>query len=208
MRVIAGTYRSRRLLAPAGESTRPTSDRLRETLFNVLSPWIPGARFADLYAGTGAVGIEAISRGAAYVLFAERAPEPLSVLRGNLRALAIGSGYAISERSTASTLGRLLPSPAQPFDVIFLDPPYDAVSEYQETFGVLGSTPGTSLVGARTVVVAEHATRLALAARYGRLHRTRTLRQGDASLSFFASAPEPKAGSTEPDASGEVEIAV
>ena len=82
MRVIAGTYRSRQLVAPKGTGTRPTSDRLRETLFNILSPRIPGCRFADLYAGTGAVGIEAISRGAAQVWFAEKA-EPATFVQSS-----------------------------------------------------------------------------------------------------------------------------
>ena len=84
MRIIAGTYRSRVLAAPAGIATRPTSDRLRETLFNVLAPRIAGARFLDLYAGSGAVGIEALSRGAAQVTFVERAPAALKALRQNL----------------------------------------------------------------------------------------------------------------------------
>src|SRR5580698_1021845 len=84
MRVIAGTYRSRQLLAPRGTATRPTSDRLRETLFNILAPRIPGSRFADLYAGTGAVGIEAISRGATQVWFAENSEPAIASLRANL----------------------------------------------------------------------------------------------------------------------------
>ena len=84
MRVIAGTYRSRQLVAPKGTATRPTSDRLRETLFNILAARVPGCRFADLYAGTGAVGIEAISRGAAQVWFAEKAAPALAAIRANL----------------------------------------------------------------------------------------------------------------------------
>ena len=196
MRVIAGTLRSRRLLAPAGSATRPTSDRLRETLFNVLAPRIAGARFADLYAGTGAVGIEAISRGAAHVLFTERAPEPLATLRANLRTLGLTSGFSvpgfsvpgfsISERSVGGTLGRLLAAPApQPFDLVFLDPPYEAANEYQDTLATLGSITAASLLSADPLVVAEHATRTSLATRYGRLTLSRTLRQGDATLSFY-----------------------
>ena len=89
MRIIAGTYRSRLLAAPKGVATRPTSDRLRETLFNVLGARIPGAAFLDLFAGSGAVGLEALSRGAATVAFVERAPSALAVLRANLARLGV-----------------------------------------------------------------------------------------------------------------------
>src|SRR5580698_5546411 len=95
MRIIAGRYRSRRLEAPAGMATRPSSDRLRETLFNVLAPRIEGARFLDLYAGSGAVGLEALSRGAAHVEFVERAPAALAVLRKNLAQLGLTEGCRI-----------------------------------------------------------------------------------------------------------------
>ena len=108
MRVIAGTYRSRSLLAPRGAATRPTSDRLRETLFNILAPRVEGCRFADLYAGTGAVGIEALSRGAAHVWFAERAAPALAAIRANLKALQITQGLALEERGAGALLERCL----------------------------------------------------------------------------------------------------
>jgi 16S rRNA (guanine(966)-N(2))-methyltransferase RsmD len=100
MRVIAGTHRSRSLVAPRGAATRPTSDRLRETLFNILesraqAPCVQGCRFADLYAGTGAVGIEALSRGAAHVWFAERSGPALAAIRANLKALGIARGFTV-----------------------------------------------------------------------------------------------------------------
>src|ERR1700754_3910369 len=107
MRVIAGTYRSRPLTAPRGMTTRPTSDRLRETLFNVLAPHIEGARFADLYAGTGAVGIEALSRGAAHVTFVESAASAVATLRANLTALRIHSGIHLDQRSVPVALRTL-----------------------------------------------------------------------------------------------------
>ena len=94
MRIIAGLYRSRSLEAPPGLATRPTSDRLRETLFNVLAPRVKGAAFLDLYAGSGAVGIEALSRGAASVEFVERAPTALKVLRANLARLGLAQAFA------------------------------------------------------------------------------------------------------------------
>ena len=104
MRIIAGTYRSRTLAAPPGMSTRPTSDRLRETLFNVLAPRIEGAAFLDLFAGSGAVGLEALSRGAARVTFVERAPAALKVLDGNLARLGIGGGVRVYRKSVGAFL--------------------------------------------------------------------------------------------------------
>src|ERR1019366_8368827 len=124
MRIIAGSFRSRILKAPSGLQTRPTSDRLRETLFNVLTPRIQGARFLDLYAGSGAVGIEAISRGAAHVSFVEQAPPALKILRANLASLSITSGYRIEAAKVAAFL-RAAQKAQQQFDLIFLDPPYD-----------------------------------------------------------------------------------
>src|SRR6478672_9648598 len=106
MRVIAGKYRSRSLTAPRGDKTRPTSDRLRETLFNILAPRMEGCQFADLYAGTGAVGIEALSRGAAHVWFTEKADPALSAIRTNLRELKICGGFTIEDRGTGALLER------------------------------------------------------------------------------------------------------
>ena len=127
MRVIAGTHRSRQLVSPRGTATRPTSDRLRETLFNILAPRIPDSRFLDLYAGTGAVGIEAISRGAAHVWFTETAPAALTALRANLAALRIANGFTLEDRGTGALLERLAksPNPATAIDIVFLDPPYE-----------------------------------------------------------------------------------
>jgi 16S rRNA (guanine966-N2)-methyltransferase len=107
MRVIAGQYRSRPLSAPRGLDTRPTSDRLRETLFNVLAPRIADAVFLDLYAGSGAVGIEALSRGAREAIFVEQADAPMKAIRGNLSALGIAGRYALEKRSVAAALRRL-----------------------------------------------------------------------------------------------------
>src|ERR1035441_3542785 len=159
MRIIAGQYRSRTLEAPAGLGTRPTSDRLRETLFNVLAPRIEGAAFLDLYAGSGAVGIEALSRGAASVTFVERAPAALLVLRANLARLGVCEGFRIPPGSVAGWLRGFDPGPgpgpkpgskrdsalaskpernsvlSQAFDLVFLDPPYDAAEEYAAALG-------------------------------------------------------------------------
>ncbi len=188
MRVIAGTFRSRILQTPRGTATRPTSDRLRETLFNVLSPRIAGARFADLYAGSGAVGIEALSRDAAHVYFAETSRPALESLRANLRTLGVAAATTVNAAGTAALLQQLTaPLGAQfaaPLDIVFLDPPYDQASEYVRTLTALGADD--SVLSADALVVAEHARKSPLADVYGRLHRTRTLLQGDAALSFYA----------------------
>jgi 16S rRNA (guanine(966)-N(2))-methyltransferase RsmD len=192
MRIIAGSLRSRTLAAPPGAATRPTSDRLRETLFNVLAPRIEGAAFLDLYAGSGAVGIEAFSRGAARVVFVERAPAAVKVLRGNLTKLGISGGFFIDSSSVARAL-KNLGKENQRFDLVFLDPPWDAVPEYAATLGLLGGkTVGLLADGA--LVIAEHRRKERLKDRYGWLERTRLLEQGDAALSFYASCPIPEKG--------------
>ena len=185
MRVIAGTFRSRLLQAPRGLATRPTSDRLRETLFNVLGPRVSGSRFADLYAGSGAVGIEAVSRGASTVYFAEKSAGALQAIRGNLRALGIAAGVEVDAGGVSVLLKRL--DGGTPLDVVFLDPPYEDAEEYRRTLLLLGA--GT-LLHTDSVVVAEHRRKEPLLDSYGALRRTRTLLQGDAALSFFSLAGE------------------
>jgi 16S rRNA (guanine(966)-N(2))-methyltransferase RsmD len=202
MRIIAGQFRSRTLQAPAGLGTRPTSDRLRETLFNVLAPRIQGAAFLDLYAGSGAVGIEALSRGAASVAFVERAPAALAMLRANLARLGVNLGFRIHPVSVGGWLrrGQAGPGPgtkpsskqapglSEAFDLVFLDPPYDATAEYAATLGLLGGDAG-GLLNAGALVIAEHRGKgggqVRLEERYGQLERMRLLEQGDAALSFF-----------------------
>ena len=192
MRVIAGTFRSRLLQSPPGTLTRPTSDRLRETLFNILGPRIQNARFVDLYAGTGAVGIEALSRGAAYVWFAENAPPALKTLRANLHALGIKQGFALEDRGTGALLQRLTKL-AEPIDLVYLDPPYEADAEYAGTLALLGSAQGAKLLAAEALVIAEHATKTKapLAGNYGRLTQTRVYKQGETTLSFYEKSETP-----------------
>jgi 16S rRNA (guanine966-N2)-methyltransferase len=184
MRVIGGTYRSRQLLAPKGTSTRPTSDRLRETLFNILAPRVPGGRVVDLYAGTGAVGIEAISRGAAHVWFAENGDAAAAVLRANLGALKIDKGYTLDDRGTGSMLQRLAKLPGT-IDIVFLDPPYEAEQEYLGTLNFFGSAKGRGILAPGAVVVAEHSSKNQLPLRFGALEHIRLSKQGDAALSFY-----------------------
>lgn len=184
VRIIAGKFRSRNLEAPPGVATRPTSDRLRETLFNVLAPRMEGAWFLDLYAGSGAVGLEAISRGAAHVDLVEEAAGALKVLRGNFAKLGVKTGYAVHEAKVAAALRRLSQRAARQYDVVFLDPPYDAQTEYESTLAMLGGA-GANLLAAGAVVIAEHRKKDKSAERLGGLERYRLLEQGDAGLSFY-----------------------
>ena len=166
-------------------ATRPTSDRLRETLFNVLAPRMEGARFLDLYAGSGAVGIEAASRGAERVVLVERADRALKVLRANLKSLGLRGSVRVEAVSVAAFLKKLRPESAGfVFDVVFLDPPYDAADEYELALGLLGGE-ASRLLAEDAVVIAEHRRREKLEERYGLLDRTRVLEQGDAGLSFY-----------------------
>ncbi len=203
MRIIAGEFRSRLLEAPHGIDTRPTSDRLRETLFNVLQPRLAGARFLDLYAGSGANGLEALSRGAAEAVLVEQAGPALAAIRKNVAVLGVGGQVRVEGMAVERWLGnavRALGSGSMAtFDVIFLDPPYAEGERYTATLGLLGG--GAGLLAPGGVVITEH--RRAAGAggkglkaappafvpgeRYGSLSRTRVLEQGDAALSFYAS---------------------
>ncbi|HLW52095.1 MAG TPA: 16S rRNA (guanine(966)-N(2))-methyltransferase RsmD [Candidatus Angelobacter sp.] len=181
MRVIAGKFRSRKLVAPAGVSTRPTSDRLRETLFNVLAPELEGSVWIDLFAGTGAVGIEAISRGAAMVYFVESGKPALHAIRRNLADLAIQSGFEILDREAIPAL-RQLEARRLTSDFCFLDPPYRKAGAYEQVLGLLSESallkPGGS-------AIAEHDKHFDPGESFGPLVRYRKLRQGDAVLSFY-----------------------
>lgn len=178
------------LAAPPGLATRPTSDRLRETLFNVLAPRIEGAVFLDLYAGSGAVGLEALSRGAAQVVFVERAEAALKVLRANLEKLDVKAGFRVQASAVGAALRKMRAGRAPGFDpagfdLVFLDPPWDAGEEYALALGLLGGE-AAELLKPGAVVIAEHRRKERLEVRYGQLARTRLLEQGDAALSFYA----------------------
>lgn len=183
MRVIAGQFRGRTLVAPPGLRLRPTSDALRETLFNILAAKVPGAVFVDACAGTGAVGIEALSRGAAEAVFIEPSRPALDALRANLSRLPAAPAEIIA-RPLPGALARL----ARPADLLFLDPPYTAAEVYEATLEALGMERAPEVLQPEAWVVAEHARRWDLAAIYGRLHRFRVVTQGDSQLSFYAIA--------------------
>ncbi len=181
MRIIAGTLKGRRIDAPDWPGLRPTSDRLRETLFNVLAPRIDGARFVDAYAGSGAVGIEAISRGAAHVTFVEQDRRAQALIQANLDRCAVENRYAIIRAGFTGAAKRLDGG----FDVLFLDPPYGAtqLAEALETAG--------PLVAADALVIIEHAKRDAAPERVSGLELTRDLVQGDSVLSFYRRIGQP-----------------
>ena len=188
MRVIAGTYRSRILKSLKGQALRPTSDRLRETLFNVLGPAVNESRFLDVFAGTGAVGIEALSRGAAEAVFIEHHAPAGALIRRNLDSLGISVGALVLSVDALRGLEKLAArhKPGDPpFDFVFLDPPYTLTEEYERVLHFLASAP---FLTDGSVVVAEHSRKRELPARVGHLERTRILRQGDAALTFYRAA--------------------
>jgi 16S rRNA (guanine966-N2)-methyltransferase len=176
LRVIAGQLKGRKLDAPDWEGLRPTSDRLRETLFNVLALRIVGARFLDGFAGTGAVGIEALSRGAAHVTFVEQDPRAAKLIEANLQRCAVTDRYAIIRHGFAGALGG---ADTARFDLIFLDPPYGRAALIDALDAAV------PLTGPETLLVIEHARRDEAPAEQGPLHRTRVLRSGDSALGFY-----------------------
>ena len=173
MRVIGGEFRSRRLKTLPGPALRPTPDRLRESLFSVLAPRIEGCVFLDAYAGCGAVGIEALSRGAARAVFIERHKPAARLIQENLRSLGAELRALVVCGPSQKHLGRL------EADIVFLDPPYDLDREYGQALRLLAERPPS-------LVIAQHSTRHALEEAYGPLRRTRELRQGDNVLSFYS----------------------
>jgi 16S rRNA (guanine966-N2)-methyltransferase len=181
MRIIAGTLKGRRLQPPDWEGLRPSSDKLRETLFNVLAPRIEGARFVDGFAGTGAVGLEALSRGAAHVTFIERDPRACRLIEENARRCGLTGGYTILRGGVVETARR---ETLGPFDLVFLDPPYaDKADKYVRDAAVAAM----QWLTADGRLVLEHATREPIETVAG-ARLVRTLRSGDTSLSFFEPA--------------------
>ncbi|MCC6344970.1 MAG: 16S rRNA (guanine(966)-N(2))-methyltransferase RsmD [Bryobacterales bacterium] len=171
MRVIGGEFRSRRLKPAPGYEVRPTPDRLRETLFDILAPRIEGATFVDAYAGTGAVGIEAVSRGAKAILI-EKSRHALKILEENVASLGIEGRVKVLRGAARLLL------PRWEGDIVFLDPPYGDQPEYEAVMRILGEM-------GRGLVVAQHHSKHVLAEEYGKLRRVRVVKQGDNALSFY-----------------------
>jgi 16S rRNA (guanine966-N2)-methyltransferase len=182
VRVIAGAFKGRTLASPAWEGLRPTSDRLRETLFNVLAPRIDGARVLDVYAGTGAIGIEALSRGASWVTFVESDRRAQRLIEENLGRCGIEDRYAIIRAAADRAMRTLASGSHTVFDLVLLDPPYDRPSS-EALAGV------DQVVAPGGLVVIEHARKQRAPERAGRLERTRELPSGDSALTFYTCPP-------------------
>ena len=185
MRVIAGKYRSRPLRSLRGVDLRPTADRLRETLFDVLTAGNPdaleGTVWLDLFAGTGAVGIEALSRGASSVYFVESSIPAAQLVRKNLHSLGVETGFQVLKQDVMRTLQKLEAEPVIA-DFVFLDPPYRMEEAYRRTLGFLGES---RLLRSNAAVIAEHQRQFDPGEIFGSLRRYRKLEQGDATLSFY-----------------------
>ena len=185
MRVIAGKFRSRHLLSLKGLDLRPTSDRLRETLFNVLGDLVSESRFIDAFAGTGAVGIEALSRGATEVIFIEKHAPAVALIKKNLASLQIKEGtrtIPVDVLRALQTLALENSGFAPRSQILFLDPPYDHSADYDRVLSFLGSA---TLLSEGNLVIAEHRRNFTLPETFGNLRSVRVLRQGDAILSFY-----------------------
>jgi 16S rRNA (guanine966-N2)-methyltransferase len=178
MRVIAGRFRGRALRSPTWAGLRPTSDRTRETLFAILTPHLERARLLDVCAGTGAVGIEALSRGTRHVTFVERDRRAVRLMAQNLASCGIDDGYTMVHAPALEALGEV----AEAFDIVFVDPPYEAAD-----IGLIVEAAAACVAeGGRLVV--EHSRRRPVAASAGRLVRVREVRCGDTMLTFYAAA--------------------
>ncbi|MDA0206191.1 MAG: 16S rRNA (guanine(966)-N(2))-methyltransferase RsmD [Acidobacteria bacterium] len=176
MRVIGGKYRRRQLLSPEGRGTRPMLDSMRETLFNILQFEMEGVIFADLYAGTGAVGIEALSRGAKQALFVEQNRAAARGISANLQSLGAESDAVVIQSSAKDALPRI------DADIWFVGPPYADHEAYESTLAALAEK------GAK-LVIAQHAKRHDLPASFGALTTSRTVKIGSSALTFYRNGP-------------------
>jgi len=181
MRVISGKFKSRRLKATPPAGIRPTSDKLKETVFNILGTTVEGATFLDGCAGMGAIGIEAISRGAGFVYFVEQSRQACQIIRENLNSLQVRDGFRILEMGLLKGLDEI----ETPLEIAFVDPPYDHEELYVSTLNRFGSA---DLLTAEGLLIIEHSKRNELPEHAGALHKTRSLVQGDAALAFYRPA--------------------
>lgn len=185
MRIIAGKCRGRRLKGPEGLDLRPTGDRLKESLFNILTPLLNNAVFMDVFGGTGAIGIEALSRGARQVVFIENTVEGCRLIRKNLELCGISAGYRILQKDAFMAM-RALARERFKANIIFFDPPYD-FEPYRDLLGIVFRK---LLLAKPSRVIIEHQRKAVLPEAGEGFRRTRIVRQGDHCLSFFeAEAP-------------------
>ena len=186
MRVIAGSHRGRRLSGPQGAAIRPTSDKVREALFSILGSHVSGGRFLDLYAGTGAVGIEALSRGASSVTFVESDPKAVQLLQKNLETCHLLDRAQVRVGRTASFLERKDWWDG-PYDVLFADPPYAALNELD----VLTHAWRPGLLSEHAAVIIEQDSRTPLVTAIEHASLLRRYQYGDTALYLYGlSTPE------------------
>jgi len=184
LRIIAGIYRGRHLKSPPSLDVRPTSDRLRETLFNILAPAITDVRFLDLCAGSGAVGIEALSRGAAHATFVDKSRKICGLIEANLDLCRVPEEQTeVYNLEAVDFLHQAISRPIAAWDLIYFDPPYD--SDYTRVLEFIGDYT-TELLNTGARVIVEHYFKNPLPEEIGKLRQARTLKQGDSSLSFFS----------------------
>ncbi len=182
MRIISGEYRGRILRSPVNLKTRPTSDRLRETLFNIINPVMTNeTRILDLCAGTGGIGIEALSRGAQFVTFVDKSRKACGLIEKNLDLLEIREEQTEVLCSSAEDFVRRV-TPEKKYDIAFFDPPYQ--NDYLEILRELGETE-TKVLADDGLFIAEHHAKLILPDKIGELRRWRLLKQGESCLSFY-----------------------
>jgi 16S rRNA (guanine(966)-N(2))-methyltransferase RsmD len=178
MRVISGKFKSRHLKSTPPAGIRPTSDKLKETLFNILGQRVEGATFLDGCAGMGGIGIEALSRGAASVCFIEQSRKGCAIIRENLDSLKVVDGFRILQMDLIRGLGAI----EDPFDIAFIDPPYERLDLYEACLNRFGNSPSLASGG---LLVIEHSKRQELPDSAGSLRKIRSLVQGDAALAFY-----------------------
>lgn len=180
MRIISGQAKGRRLKSPKGRNTRPTSDRVKEAIFNILNPYIPGCLFLDLYAGTGNIGIEALSRGSKASVFVENNSAALKVIHDNLALTGFENDAQVIRGSVISALEKFQ-NEDRKFDIIFLDPPY----ERDLSLPALQKINDNNLLAEDGMILLEHHQREKYPERIGRLFLTRQNKYGDTMISFY-----------------------
>ncbi|GLI35806.1 16S rRNA (guanine(966)-N(2))-methyltransferase RsmD [Desulforhabdus amnigena] len=178
MRIVAGAFRGRRLHSPRSDKIRPTTDRVREAVFSIIAAYLPEAGVLDLFAGTGALGLEALSRGACRAVFVDQSPEAIRLIRANVALCGVQEKVKVLHGSIDQVIRRLA-GEGELFDVIFLDPPYGK-GYVEKTLGRLGE-----IARCGALVIAEHSVKDDLPRHWAGWVRTGERRYGDTMISFY-----------------------
>jgi 16S rRNA (guanine(966)-N(2))-methyltransferase RsmD len=180
MKIGSGRFRGRTIQVPKGLKTRPTSGRLKKALFDIIAPALQGARVLDLFAGAGALGLEAISRGASHVIFVERRKSAVAVIAANLEKLGVADQAEVHQIEAAKAIQQLSQR-SEELDVVLIDPPYGA--GVYET--VMKHMDEASIMGPDGLVIVEHHHKVELDDAYGSLRKHRVVRAGESCLTFY-----------------------